>query len=289
MVWSFAYLAVRNLFALVWLLARPRRSKELEILVLRDEVAMLRRQGRQPKLTPADRGLLAALSRSLPRAAWAGFPVKPETLLRWHRQLVARRWTYAQRKAGRPPLERSLRELILRLARENPQWGYKRIVGELKAVGISVSATLVRKVLTEAGLRPAPERGHSLWRTFLRQQAASVLACDFLTVETTFLQRIYVLFFISLATRRIEYVACTSNPDGRWATQQARNLVMQLGDERPFRFVLHDRDAKFCHAFDEIFRSDGISVIRTPIQAPNANAHAERGVRTLRVECLDGS
>ena len=123
MLWSFAYLAVRNLFALVWLLARSRRSKELEILVLRHELAMLRRQARQPKLTPADRGLLAALSRSLPRGAWAGFPVKPETLLRWHRQLVARRWAYAHRKTGRPPLQRSLRELILRLARENPHWG----------------------------------------------------------------------------------------------------------------------------------------------------------------------
>jgi hypothetical protein len=163
--------------------------------------------------------------------------VKPERLLRWHRQLVARRWTYAHRKAGRPPLERSLRERILRLARENPSWGYKRIVGELKAVGAIVSATSVRKVLAEAGLRPAPERGRSSWRTFLRQQAASVLACDFLTVETAFLQRIYVLFFISLATRRIEYVACTSNPDGRWLTQQARNLMMQLGDDQPFRFL----------------------------------------------------
>jgi putative transposase len=287
LVWSFAYLAVRNLFALVWLLARPRRSKELEILVLRHELAMLRRHARQPKLTRADRGLLAALSRSLPRGSWAGFPVKPETLLRWHRQLVARRWTYAHRRAGRPPLERSLSERILHLARENPSWGYKRIVGELKAVGVIVSATSVRKVLAEAGVRAAPERGHSSWRTFLRQQAASVLACDFLTVETAFLQRIYVLFFISLATRRIEYVACTSNPDGRWTAQQARNLVMQLGDEQPFRFVVHDRDAKFCHAFDEIFRSEGIRAIRTPIQAPNANAHAERWVRTLRVECLD--
>jgi hypothetical protein len=134
----------------------------------------------------------------------------------------------------------------------------------------------VRKVLFAAGLRPAPERGHSSWRTFLRQQAASMLACDFLTVETAFLQRIYVLFFISLATRRIEYVACTSTPDGRWLTQQARNLVMQLGSEQPFRFLIHDRDAKFSHAFDDVFRSEEITVIRTPIQAPNANAHAER-------------
>jgi transposase InsO family protein len=284
---SFAYLAVRNLFALIWLLARPRRSKELEILVLRHELAMLRRQTRRPKLTRADRALLAALSGSLPRVAWAGFPVKPETLLRWHRRLVTRRWTYPHRAPGRPPLESSTRALILRLGRENPHWGYRRIVGELKGLGITVSATSVRKVLLEAGRRPAPERSHSSWRAFLRAQAASTLACDFLTVETAFLQRIYVLFFISLATRRIEYVACTSNPDGHWTAQQARNLVMQLGDDQPFRFLIHDRDTKFSHAFDAVFRTEGIKVIRTPIQAPNANAHAERWVRTLRSECLD--
>ena len=264
MLWSFAYLAVRNLFELVWLLARPRRSKELEILVLRHELAMLRRQAWQPKLTRPDRALLAALSRSLPRTAWA-----------------------AHRAPGRPPLQSSLRALILRLGRENPHWGYKRIVGELKGLGISVSATSVRKVLLAGGLRPAPERSHSSWRAFLRAQTGSMLACDFLTVETAFLQRIYVLFFISLATRRIEYIALTSNPDGRWATQQARNLLMQLGDEHPFRFFVRDRDTKFSHAFDEIFRSERIKVIRTPIQAPNANAHAEGWVRTLRADCLD--
>jgi putative transposase len=147
--------------------------------------------------------LLGALSRSLPRAAWAGFPVKPATLLRWHRQLVARRWTYTHRAPGRPPLESSLRALILRLGHENPHWGYRRIVGELMGLGITVSATSVRKVLLEEGLQPAPERSHSSWRAFLRVQAASMLACDFLTVETAFLQRIYVLFFISLATRRL--------------------------------------------------------------------------------------
>jgi putative transposase len=142
LLWSFAYLAVRNLFAFVWLLARPRRSKELEILVLRHELAMFRRQARQPKMTPADRALLATLSRSLPRVAWADFPVKPETLLRWHRQLVARRWTYTHAAPGRPPLEPSLRELILRLGDESPHWGYRRIVGELKGLGIAVSCDL---------------------------------------------------------------------------------------------------------------------------------------------------
>jgi putative transposase len=287
LLWSLVYLVVRNLFALVWLLARPRRSKELEIVVLRHELAVLRRQGARPKLTHADRALLAALSRSLPRTVWPSFLVKPETLLRWHRELVARRWTYPRRAPGRPPLDSSLRTLVLRLARENPGWGYRRIVGELKCVGIVVSATSVRKVLLEAGLQPAPERGASSWRAFLRAQAAGMLACDFLTVETAFLQRIYVLFFISLATRRIEYIACTPNPDGHWVAQQARNLLMQLGYEHPFRFLVHDRDTKFSHACDEVFRTEGIKVIRTPVQAPNANAFAERWVRTLRADCLD--
>jgi putative transposase len=239
------YLVVRNLFALVWLLARSRRSKEMEILVLRHELLVLRRRAARPTLTRADRALLAALSRSLPRAAWSGFTVKPDTLLRWPRQLVARLWTYPDRAPGRPPLEASLRTLILRFAHENPHWGYRRIVGELKGVGVAVSATSVRKVLLEAGLLPAPQRSSASWRPFLRAQAASVLACDFLTVETAFLQRIYVLSFISLATRRIEYVACTPNPDSRWVAQQARNLVMQLGERQPFHFLIHDRDSKF--------------------------------------------
>jgi putative transposase len=221
---------VRNLFMFVWLLARPLRSKEQEILVLRHELAILRRQCRQPKLTRADRALLSALSRSLPRASWASFPVKPDTLLRWHCQLVARRWTYSHRKPGRPRLEPSLRAMILRLARENPNCV---IAASSVSFGASESPSplpRVRKVLLEEGLQPAPDRRRSSWRTFLRAQAASMLACDFLTIETAFLQRIYVLFFISLATRRIEYVACNSSPDGRWTTQQARNLVMQLGD-----------------------------------------------------------
>jgi transposase len=179
-----AYLVVGNLFELVWLLGRQRRSKELEILVLRHELAVLRREVARPKLTRADRALLAALSRSLPRSAWASFPVKPDTLLRWHRQLVTRRWTYPHATPGRPPLEPGLRAIILQLARENPHWGYRRIVGELKGAGINVSTTSVRKVLLEAGLLPAPGRARSSWRAFLRAQAATTLACDFLTVDT---------------------------------------------------------------------------------------------------------
>jgi putative transposase len=201
---------------------------------------------------------------------------------------VARRWIYPHSRPGRPPLQRERRELILRLARENPHWGYQRIAGELKSLGLAASPTTIRKVLACEGVPPAPERARQSWRSFLRQQAASVLACDFFTVETLGLQRIYVLFFLSLATRRVEFIACTPNPDGAWVAQQARNLVMQFGErELPFRLLIHDRDRKFSRAFDEVFRSEGIEVIRTPVQAPNANANAERWVRTIRSDCLD--
>jgi len=190
-----------------------------------------------------------------------------------------RRWTYPHRKPGRPPLARPRQELIVRLAQENPHPGYQRIAGELKSLGLAVSPTTVRKVLIRAGLPPAPERSRQTWRSFLRQQAASTLACDFFTVETLGLQRIYVLFFISLTTRRVEFIACTANPDGTWVAQQARNRVIQLGGQaHRFRLLIHDRDRKFSRAFDEVFRSEGIEVIWTPFQAPNANAFAERWV-----------
>jgi hypothetical protein len=184
LLWSFVYLVARNLFAFVWLLARSRRSKELEILMLRHELAILRRETGRPHLTRVDRALLAAPSRSLPRRTWTSFPVKPRTVLRWHRQLVARRWTYRHKTPGRPPLEQPLRMLILPLARENPHRGYRRIVGELKGLGVTVSATSVRKVRRAAGVPPAPERAPPAWWAFLRQQAASALACDFLTVDS---------------------------------------------------------------------------------------------------------
>jgi hypothetical protein len=163
------------------------------------------------------------------------------------------------------------------------------IVGELRKLGIGVSATLVRNILKAAGVPPAPERDQQDWRSFLRQHAATTLACDFLTVDTVLLQRLYVLVFICVGSRRIEYVACTSNPDGAWMLQQARNLLMDINDRghRP-RFLIHDRDAKFSRAFDAVFHSGGIRVIRTPVRAPNANAHIERWVGSARRECLDG-
>ena len=181
-----------------------------------------------------------------------------------------------------------MRQLILRLARENSHWGYVRIVGELRKLGITVSATLVRNVLGRAGIPSAPERAASSWRSFLRQHGNTILACDLFTVDTVWLRRLYVLFFVSIRTRRVEYVACTSKPNKAWMTQQARNLLMDLDDrgERP-RFLIHDRDKKYSRAFDAIFGSEGIEIVRTPIQAPKANAYAERWVGSVRRECLD--
>jgi putative transposase len=212
--------------------------------------------------------------------------VTPQTLLRWHRELVRRRWAQTRRTPGRPPVERGVRELVLRLARENPRWGYPRIAGELLKLGVRVSPSTVRRLLLAAGLKPAPRRAGPSWRGFLRQQAASMLACDFFTVETITLRRYYVLFFIELGSRRVHLAGCTSNPTGAWVTQQARNLSFTGLLER-MRFLIHDRDSKFTHAFDEIFRSEGIRVIHTPIRAPQANAYAERFVLTVRAECLD--
>jgi putative transposase len=287
-VWSLAYLVVRRLFELIVVCCRSSGSKELEILVLRHELSILRRHAQRPQLREADRLFLAALSRALPRRAWSAFSVSPQTLLRWHQRLVAHRWTYPHRRPGRPPVDRDVEALVVRLARENTAWGYRRIVGELHGLGIGVSASSVRSILIRHRLPPAPERDGLSWRLFLRQQAATMLACDFLTVETVWLTRIYVLFFVSLERRRIEFVSSTSSPDERWVAQQANNLLMHLGDrDQSFRFLLHDRDSKFSGAFNEVFRSEGMRMIRTPIRAPNANAYAERWVGTLRRECLD--
>jgi hypothetical protein len=285
---SLLYVVVCRLFAFVLLLGRGERSKELEILVLRHELSVLRRQVKRPRLEPRDRLVLAALSRVLPRRSWGAFVVRPETLLRWHRRLVARHWTYPHRGPGRPPIGGEVRELIVRLARENTSWGYLRIVGELRKLGIDVSATLVRNVLADAGLPPAPKRDRLSWRSFLRAQGESIIATDFFTVDTVWLRRLHVLVFLSLGSRRIEYFACTSKPDTAWMLQQARNLLMDLDDRGlQVRFLIHDRDAKFPAAFDAIFATENIKVIRTPIQAPNANAHVERWIGSVRRECLD--
>jgi len=288
-------------FSLVYLLLRlvlrvpspggrrdRERELEVELLVLRHELTVLRRKAGRPKLRRSDKVFLTALSRLLPRERWSSFIVTPGTLLRWHRELVKRTWTHKTRPVGRPPLDPKLAALIVRMAGDNPRWGYLRIKGECQKMGLRVSATTVKKVLLGAGLDPAPRRDGPSWSEFLRSQAEGILACDFFTVETAFLKTLYVLFFIEVGSRRLHITTATPHPSGRFVTQQARNLSFKL-DERsePVRFLIHDRDAKFSRSFDDVFASEGIRVICTSFRAPNANAFAERWVETLRADCLD--
>jgi putative transposase len=288
MALSFLYLMAR------WLVGMPigrfqsEHAKDVEIAVLRHQLDVLRRQVKRPEFRPADRALLALLSRALPRRNWSIFLVTPATILRWHRRLVTRKWTQPSCRGGRPPLADHLVRLILRLARENPRWGYRRIQGELKKLGIRVSATTIRTVLQGSGLRPAPRRASVTWRAFLRAQAAAIIATDFFTVETVCLKTLYVLFFIELHTRQVRLAGVTHRPNGLWVVQRARELSMERPEGMTMpRFLIRDRDSKFTRVFDDVFASDGTQVIKTPIRAPNANAFAERWVRTVRQECLD--
>jgi putative transposase len=260
---------------------------ELENAVLRHELAVLGRRVKRPPLRQRDRLLLTAASRVLPRERWAVFVVSPQTLLRWHRELIARKWACRRRHLpGRPPIDPALRELVLRLAGENPRWGCVRIQGELRKLGFRVGATTIRSVLRRSGLGPAPRRSGPSWREFFRAQAYGLLACDFFTVETAWLRTLYVLFFIEHGSRRVHLVGVTANPDGIWMRQQARNLAVEERLEN-VHFLLHDRDATFSGPFDELVRSAGVRVVKTPVRAPQANAVAERWVRTVRNECLD--
>ena len=273
------YLMLCRSIQLLALRSRGDVAKDLEILVLRHQLTVLRRQVPRPKLEPADRALLAAISRRLPRSSWSCFVVRPETLLGWHRRLVAGAWTYPHRRPGRPSLDEHVQQLIVRLARENPRWGYQRIKGELLRLGVQVSATAIQATLRRHSLDPAPRRaGSGTWRAFLRQQAAGIVACDFFTVDTVWLKRLQVLVFIELETRRVQLAGVTANPNGSWVTQQARNLLLALGERgRQVRFLLRDRDAKFSRSFDDVFGAEAIQVLRTPVRAPKANAYANAG------------
>jgi putative transposase len=289
---SLLYLLFRRALAVAALRLRSREFKELEIVVLRHELAVLGRQIPRPRLDERDRVFLAAAGQLLGRASRSSFFVRPDTLLGWHRQLVRRRWTYAGRRPGRPAVSEEIRELVLRLARENPRWGYQRIVGELAGVGVGVSATTVAKILRQAGewVSPSGARAQLGWREFLPAHAETIIACDFFTVDTLWLGRLYVLFFLELSSRRVHLAGCTASPDGRWTTQQARQLAWSLaGRATPARFLIHDRDSKFSRDFDDVFRSESVEIIRTPFRAPQANAFANAGSAPSAATASTGS
>ena len=290
MLLKIVYLLTCRVLGLAVLVFRGDRAKDAELLVVRHENAVLRRHAGRARYDPADRVWLAALARLLPRRRWTGiFPVTPATLLAWHRKLAGSKYdTSKRRKPGRPPTVPGVGRLVVRLAKENPLWGHRRIHGELAKLGVTVAPSTVWEILHAAGIDPAPRRSGPTWRQFLHAQAAGILAVDFLHVDTVLLRRLYVLVFIEHGTRRMHLGGVTAHPAGDWTVQQARNLALALGERfEDIRFLIRDRGSNFTASFDAVFRAAGTRIVRSAVRAPRMNAICERLVGTLRRELLD--
>jgi putative transposase len=294
MLLRLAYLGITNAFTLLRLLPGSDRDKDAEILALRHQLAVLHRQldGQRVRFDPADRAWLAALLHQLPRPSLHDLRllIRPDTILRWHRDLLARRHAAMSRprRRGRPRTVRPVRALVLRLVAENPSWGYRRVHGELLTLGMKVAASTVWAILREAGIDPAPDRAATAWTQFLRSQAEALLAADFLETITLTGTRMYILAVVEHASRRIRILGATAHPTAVWVTQTARNLAMDLDEAGcPVKYLIRDRDGKYPALFDTVLADAGINVVLSGIQMPRMNAVMERWVRTCRRELLD--
>ena len=291
MIVSLLYKVTRKLLSVPSVILRSEAAKDAELLVLRHENAVLRRQlAGRVRYEPADRFWFAALAGLVDRRRWREvFPVTPGTLLAWHRKLVAHKWDYSEwRPTGRPPTRAAIKTLVMRLARENPRWGHRRIQGELIRLGHRIAHSTVWRILHEAGIDPAPRRTGPTWREFLAAQAKNTIAADFLHLDTVLGTRLYALVFLEHGTRRLHITGVTAHPTREWTTQQARNLAADLGQRmESLRFLLRDRDSKYGHRFDTVVQADDLQVIKSAPQAPRMNAHCERVIGTLRREVLD--
>ncbi|MBA4865308.1 transposase [Streptomyces sp. PSKA54] len=292
MLLRLAYLTATNTFALLRLLPMSDRDKDIEILALRHQLLVLQRQVGKPAFTDTDRAVLAGLLHHLPmeKLRHLLLLVRPGTILRWHRDLLKRRHaaTCVPKRRGRPPTIRSIRALVLRLARENSSWGYRRIHGELAALGIKVAASTIWEILREHGIPPAPERQSTTWADFLRSQANALLACDLFETRTLTGARMYVFAVIEHATRRIRILGATAHPTADWIVQLGRNLVMDLEDAGSrARFLIRDRDSKYTQAFDAVLTDARLTVVTSGIQMPRMNSVMERWIQTCRHELLD--